>query len=61
MEVVQVFDGSRTSITSVVFPTDSVPGIALPHVIIRNSPDSIAGKMEGIYFEQQVTQWSCKQ
>ena len=36
IEVVHVFDGSRTSITSVVFPSDSVPGFALPHVIMRN-------------------------
>jgi hypothetical protein len=36
IEVVHVFDGLRTSITSVVFPSDSVPGFALPHVIMRN-------------------------
>ena len=38
MEVVHVFDESRTSITSVNFPLPSMP----PHVIMRNSPDSIA-------------------
>ena len=44
MEVVHVFDESRTSITSVNFPLPP-----LPHVTMRNSPDSIArnNKSEG--------------